>query len=75
MSDTSPRLIMSNEQDRPEAPPKPITITRAEADVDISSPLGSFLVEKKRKRGNSYCPDGDFFREVGKEQQGEQQEK
>lgn len=66
---------MSNERDRTEAPPKPITITRPETEVDISSPLGSFLVEKKRRRGNSYCPDGDLFREVGKEQPGEKQEK
>jgi hypothetical protein len=50
---------------------KPITTTRVEDELELSSPLDSFLVEKKRRRGDSYCPEGDLFREVGREREEE----
>lgn len=57
---------MNNELNKP-APikAKPITPTQVEDELELSSPLDSFLVEKKRRRGDSYCPEGDLFREVG----------
>ena len=63
---------MNNELGKP-SPLKaqPITTTRVQDELELSSPLDSFLVEKKRRRGDSYCPDGDLFKEVGTEREQE----
>lgn len=58
---------MSVSQPADSSPPKAhptIAVSRVEDLADKSSPLDAYLVDKKRRRGNSYCPDGDLMREM-----------
>jgi len=70
-------ILMSSTKETSDSPgkAKPITTTRVPDVTEMSSPLDSFLMSQKRKRGNSCSQQEDGFKEMSAEEQEEEPEK
>lgn len=64
---------MSSSKEATDSPikAKPISTARVPEVAEMSSPLDSFLMSQKRKRGNSCSQQEDGFKEMSAEEQEE----